>query len=40
MRGKETFIGAGGTDYAQIPCLNEHPLWISALKRMAMPFLS
>ena len=40
MRGKETFIGAGGTDYAQIPCLNEHPLWISTLEKMAKPFLS
>jgi protoporphyrin/coproporphyrin ferrochelatase len=40
MRGKDTFIGAGGTDYAQIPCLNEHPLWISALRKMAKPFLS
>jgi ferrochelatase len=40
IRGKETFIGAGGTDYAQISCLNEHPLWISALKKMAKPFLS
>jgi ferrochelatase len=40
MRGKEMFIGAGGTGYAQISCLNEHPLWISALQKMATPFLS
>lgn len=40
MRGRETFIGAGGKEFAQIPCLNEHPLWISALENMTTPFLS
>jgi ferrochelatase len=40
MRGKETFIGAGGTELTQIPCLNEHPLWLSALEKMARKFLS
>lgn len=39
MRGKETFIGAGGKEFAQISCLNEHPLWISALEKMAGKFL-
>ncbi|HTX21250.1 MAG TPA: ferrochelatase [Candidatus Aquilonibacter sp.] len=38
MRGKETFIQAGGTEFAQIPCLNEHPLWISALGKMVSGF--
>jgi protoporphyrin/coproporphyrin ferrochelatase len=37
MRGRETFLGAGGTEFAQIPCLNEHPLWLSALEKMARP---
>ncbi|HEX3627405.1 MAG TPA: ferrochelatase [Verrucomicrobiae bacterium] len=40
MRGRETFIGAGGKDLTLIPCLNEHPLWISALEKMARKFLS
>lgn len=40
MRGKETFVGAGGKEFKQIPCLNEHPLWISALEKMARKFLS
>ncbi len=40
MRGKETFIGAGGKEFAQIPCLNEHPLWISTLEKMTRRFLS
>jgi len=35
MRGRETFLEAGGREYAQIPCLNEHPLWIETLERMA-----
>jgi ferrochelatase len=38
IRGKETFIGAGGESYTLIPCLNEHPLWISALENMVKSF--
>jgi ferrochelatase len=34
MRGRDSFLGAGGTAFAQIPCMNEHPLWIDALERM------
>jgi ferrochelatase len=30
-RGKESFMGAGGESYQMIPCLNTHPLWVSAL---------
>jgi ferrochelatase len=39
MRGRETFLHAGGKEFAQIPCLNEHPLWIDALGKMAGKFL-
>jgi len=39
LRGKEIFLEAGGGEFAQIPCLNEHPLWISALENMARKFL-
>lgn len=39
IRGKETFLSAGGAEFAQIPCLNEHPLWISALEKMIRRFL-
>ena len=28
LRGRETFLEAGGTEFALIPCLNEHPLWL------------
>jgi ferrochelatase len=39
MRGRETFLSAGGKEFAQIPCLNEHPLWISALEQMVRKFV-
>ena len=39
IRGKESFQGAGGESYALIPCLNEHPAWITALEKMAGRFL-
>ena len=31
MRGKESFLGAGGESYTMIPCLNTHPLWVQSL---------
>lgn len=31
IRGKETFLGAGGEKYTMIPCLNVNPLWVEAL---------
>ena len=34
LRGRDTFLAAGGTECALIPCLNEHPLWIAALEKM------
>lgn len=33
IRGKETFIEAGGESYAMIPCMNTHPLWVNALSK-------
>jgi ferrochelatase len=38
MRGRDTFLNAGGTRFAQIPCLNEHPLWLKALEGMIAAF--
>ncbi|HXS67510.1 MAG TPA: ferrochelatase [Candidatus Polarisedimenticolia bacterium] len=38
MRGRDTFLQAGGKEFAQIPCLNEHPLWIDALEGMIAKF--
>ncbi len=31
IRGKESFIAAGGTGYEMIPCLNTDPAWVKAL---------
>jgi len=38
MRGRETFLEAGGKEFALIPCLNEHPLWIATLEKMIAGF--
>lgn len=31
IRGKESFMNAGGVSYTVIPCLNVHPLWVRTL---------
>lgn len=38
MRGREIFLANGGEEFTLIPCLNEHPLWIAALEKMANDF--
>ena len=38
MRGRESFMQAGGKEFDQIPCVNEHPLWIDALVGMVNRF--
>ncbi len=38
IRGRETFLQAGGKEFAQIPCLNEEPRWIEALENMVKIF--
>jgi protoporphyrin/coproporphyrin ferrochelatase len=40
IRGRQTFLNAGGEEFTLIPCLNKHPLWISTLEKMARRFLS
>ena len=34
MRGRETFLKAGGEQFTLIPCLNQHPRWIAALEQL------
>jgi ferrochelatase len=34
IRGRETFLRSGGEQFGLIPCLNDHPLWIDALRQM------
>jgi ferrochelatase len=38
MRGRETFLEAGGESYDMIPCLNTNPLWVKALSRWVTEF--
>jgi len=40
MRGCQDFMGASGKEFTRIPCMNEHPLWISALEKMAARFFA
>jgi protoporphyrin/coproporphyrin ferrochelatase len=40
LRGRDTFLAAGGLELKLIPCLNEHPLWIDALRHMVARFAS
>ena len=39
IRAKNDFLAAGGEAFVQIPCLNEHPMWIDVLERMVNNFL-
>jgi len=38
LRGRETFLSAGGKEFTLVPCLNEHPLWLAALENMVRRF--
>jgi ferrochelatase len=40
LRGRDTFVEAGGKEFALIPCMNEHPQWIDTLKNMSERFLA
>ena len=37
--GKETFIHAGGESFEMIPCLNVHPLWVSAIAKWVKEYV-
>jgi ferrochelatase len=38
IRGRETFLAAGGQEFELIPCLNDHPRWISFLEGLIRDF--
>jgi len=40
IRGCEQFMAGNGKEFTRIPCLNEHPTWITALENMAKKFLA
>ncbi len=33
-RARHDFLGAGGTDFRLVPCLNDHPRWIDTLEKL------
>jgi ferrochelatase len=35
LEGRQIFLAAGGGEFRALPCLNESPLWIEALRRIA-----
>lgn len=39
VRAREDFLGAGGTSFQQIPCLNDHPAFIDFLANRAQGWL-
>jgi ferrochelatase len=40
IRGRESFLQAGGEELTLIPCLNQHPLWLAALEKMVREWMS
>jgi ferrochelatase len=38
LRGRETFLEAGGKQFTLIPCLNQNPLWLQTLEAMIARF--
>jgi len=40
LRGRDTFVDAGGVELQLIPCLNEHPRWLAALQKMVERFVA
>jgi ferrochelatase len=40
MRGRETFLEAGGRELQLIPCLNEQPAWLDFLEKVSRDYLS
>ncbi|HEY3676002.1 MAG TPA: ferrochelatase [Candidatus Tumulicola sp.] len=36
MRGRQTFLDAGGKSFTYIPCLNDEPPWIDALAKLCL----
>ena len=40
LEGREIFTGAGGGEFHYIPSLNEHPLWIEAIRNIIQTHLT
>jgi ferrochelatase len=39
-QGKETFLHNGGESFEMIPCLNVHPLWVSAIAKWIKDYVN
>lgn len=37
IRGKESFLAAGGRSFTYVPCLNTDPAWVAALSALCLP---
>jgi ferrochelatase len=37
--GREIFMKAGGESFVLIPCMNTHPLWIGAMRKIIAPYI-
>ncbi len=40
IAGKQSFVAAGGGYFKQIPCMNEHPLWVDFLRKRIQEWLA
>jgi ferrochelatase len=40
QQGRDTFLGAGGESFQQVPCLNDHPAFIDFLAKRARVWLA
>ena len=38
--GKESFLHHGGQSFEMIPCLNVHPLWVSAIAKWIKEYVN
>jgi ferrochelatase len=40
QQGRDTFLGAGGDSFLQIPCPNDHPVFIDFLAKRTTRWLT
>ena len=40
MRGRQSFLDAGGRELTLVPCLNEHPMWLGFLEKLVNNWLA
>ncbi len=40
IQGRQTFLDAGGESFTLVPCLNDQPVWVTALAALLQPHIS